>query len=369
MTTENQTFLLKYGQYYVSCECKGNLVDYSLHIEKATRFTMDQITEIQTRKPDYEIVPAPVQYISELGHVLPVTYFKITNKEPAATTSLFTILKYIQLGRWADKLTDFKENRIPKHFIPSFVPSGAYNVELFGKPENRFTDTCLRNYGTSNNIICIDFDHVENLYALKMECREIPFVVAYFVSPSGNGLKVFVLVKTVGNTLEDFKSVWQQTADYMNKRVEKYGKLNADPKCKNIGRVCYVSNDEHLYLNPAPVPFQVDPDIRETPTPPKPRVRTGTIPINDPTEYLITHTEGRHGTYVKGNRNHFVFMLACNCNKYGLDYDKAFEICEMLYNSDPSEWPHKSFENVVKGAYKNTNDHGKLKLPTQKQAA
>jgi hypothetical protein len=215
--------------------------------------------------------------------------------------------------------------------------------------------------GTSSNIIGLDIDYPRDLYALKMDCREIPSVVGYFDSPSGKGLKVFMLVSTFGQTLEDFKSIWKQAVDYFEART----KNTVDLKCKNISRICYYSWDPYLYINSFPIAFQVDPEIKFLSEKPKaaPTSKTYTTSIsNKVQDFLIRHTEQKFGLYTSG-RNNFIYCLACNCNRYGLDIDRAKSICETLYNSDLGPLNTVAdFERTIKSAYSHTGEHGKLKL-------
>jgi hypothetical protein len=72
-----------------------------------------------------------------------------------------------------------------------------------------------------------------------------------FVSPSGNGLKVFIEVDT---GMEHHDTAYQQVQKY----YEDATGLKADSSCKDITRLCFMSYDPNLYKNLSYQKFEVE---------------------------------------------------------------------------------------------------------------
>lgn len=86
-----------------------------------------------------------------------------------------------------------------------------------------------------------DNPQLADLDAVRELMRSDPYVAAYFVSPSGNGLKVIVRVPP---SLEKHRASW----DAANKRFfEKYG-LKIDKSTKDPLRLCFMSYDPDLWV-------------------------------------------------------------------------------------------------------------------------
>lgn len=120
-----------------------------------------------------------------------------------------------------------------KQQLPAFTPSATFK-------EKRL----LPNMEQYSGFVHLDFDKLTNeqLEAAFQIMAAIPYTFLCFVSPSGNGLKVFVEV-TTGAELHN--TAYQQVMKY----YENASGLQADVKCKDITRLCFVSHDPQLYKN------------------------------------------------------------------------------------------------------------------------
>jgi hypothetical protein len=149
---------------------------------------------------------------------------------------------------------------------------------------------------------------------------------------------------------------WSQLAEYF----ETMYKHPVDGKCKNITRLCYYSYDPNLYLNTDSVlfPFQKLEGIQVPLFPQVDRV----LARPNSAEWLIELTKNKAGDYASGNRNEFIFRLACNCNRYGLSADDADSVCWNVFKRDNKDFSQKEYDSCIKSAYKNTAEHGKFKL-------
>jgi hypothetical protein len=122
-----------------------------------------------------------------------------------------------------------------KKALRAFTPSGTFKGR-------RLLEFMLQ----YSYIIVLDFDKLSPSELIRV--REIvcqcPFTVACFISPTGNGLKVFVCVKS-----EPEKHLQAILS------IQKYYTLLTgvviDASGKDITRLCFVSWDRTLYYNPA----------------------------------------------------------------------------------------------------------------------
>jgi len=95
-----------------------------------------------------------------------------------------------------------------------------------------------------SGFVHLDFDKLtpEQLNTAFSTISTIPYTFLCFISPSGNGLKVFVEIDT---DIEQHDIAYLQVQKY----YEEATGLKADPSCKDITRLCFVSYHPGLYKN------------------------------------------------------------------------------------------------------------------------
>ncbi|MGM0408259.1 MAG: AAA family ATPase, partial [Bacteroidota bacterium] len=59
-------------------------------------------------------------------------------------------------------------------------------------------------------------------------------------------------------------------------------------------------------------------------------------------------------TYIEGNRNNFIHLLACNCNRFGLKEQKTLSLILENYKG----LPEQEIKNTVHSAFNNTSEYG-----------
>ena len=86
-----------------------------------------------------------------------------------------------------------------------------------------------------SSLVCIDIDHQAglDLNCIKQTISSWPFVLAYFLSPSGDGLKVVIITD---NQVEQLFS-------------DAFG-IQPDSRCEDLSHPCYISYDPGIYYNP-----------------------------------------------------------------------------------------------------------------------
>lgn len=97
-------------------------------------------------------------------------------------------------------------------------------------------------------IVCVDFDDVPDPEAKKAEIQSDPYVALCFVSPSGRGLKIWILSEL---GVERHKEVYLSAIAYFERTYE----LTGDPKCTNVNRLCFISYDPDFVCNEVPRPW------------------------------------------------------------------------------------------------------------------
>jgi len=234
-----------------------------------------------------------------------------------------------------------------KRQLPAFTPSATFKG-------GRKADL-LDQY---SGFVHLDFDKLtpEQLNNAFQAITQIPFTFACFRSPSGKGLKVFVEVSTGA---EQHDIAYKQVQTYYEKALS----IPCDTKCKDITRLCFVSDDPDTYKNIHSQKFEVQTVFNENPA----KQESITIPDYQALfEDCIRFTEQKE-QYHSGNRNNFLYLLACNCNRKGIPESIALDFISTNFDlSEPevrasvkSAYNHhfNEFANFAKSAKVQTNEN------------
>jgi len=201
-----------------------------------------------------------------------------------------------------------------KKSLPAFTPSAVFS-------EKRKLDNLI----TYNPVICLDFDNVtEGVNSLRNKIDTLPTTFASFISPSGTGLKVFVLTN---NTIENHLQAFNQVTQFYEQKTETV----SDRSVKDIPRLCFLSYDPDLYLNINSSIFEVTSNeviLNKTASSSADYLETFANCVN-----IIEKTTN----YINGNRNNFIFRLANVCKQYGIPLAHTLELCRERYDLEYSE--------------------------------
>lgn len=196
--------------------------------------------------------------------------------------------------------------------------------------------------------IHLDFDKLtpEQLLSASKIIAKIPYTNLCFISPSGNGLKVFVLVNT---ELEYHTTAYLQVQKY----YEEATGLKADPSCKDVTRLCFMSYDPNAYRNILSEKFTVEISqelVIETLAPEKvPLVQSLEPPAQLSLDLLFTkqiNFTNQQKNYTDGKRNNYIYALASNCNRVGMPQSDVELLCSQHFNL-----PSKEIETTINSAY------------------
>ena len=225
-----------------------------------------------------------------------------------------------------------------KKSLPAFTPSATFK----GGRKMEF----LTNY---NALVVLDIDKItaEELSESKEKLKENPFVFAFFTSPSGNGLKIFIKV-------DSGKDEHKETFLKLQRYFEDILSLEIDKSGKDITRLCFFSYDPELFVNEACTIFSTHSNQSQEQTTKTNKTSSSQIPNTINYDVLYTHcvqfTEKKE-SFIDGNRNNFVYQLANNLNRKGVPESVAlgYILADYDYNS-------QEVMAAVRSAYSNTAD-------------
>jgi hypothetical protein len=253
--------------------------------------------------------------------------------------SIFTIFQDIKSGKYESEINSIRyamhSEKLQladelKSKLVGFTTSGT-----FGKQRKK---EFLTSY---SQIINFDFDHIplEDLDNLITQINNCENTLASFISPRGEGLKVFVKINT---DAEKHAITYNQVANYYKDLTG----FDFDAKCKDISRLCFVSYDPNIFVNENATIFEIKEEI-VVEIKPKTKQIEQAISTDEKLDNCLKFTEQKE-QYYNGNRNNFIHLFASNGNRYGIDQADVLEYC--ITNFDLSE---TEIKNTVESVYKN----------------
>lgn len=269
---------------------------------------------------------------------------------PVENKSLLLIAKDIQSDKYKSQIEEIRllelqgkseEAQNKKKLLPAFTPSATFSE----KRQLPF----LTMY---SGFVHLDFDKLnpEQLATAFVTISQIPYTFLCFISPRGNGLKVFVEVNT---SVEHHEIAYQQVINFYQNAIG----LKADQSCKDITRLCFVSHHPQLYKNITNQVFQVDlpnalsPTEATTPVAPvKPTQQANTQQPEDLNTAFLFNQQiqftNQKLSYENGNRNNYIYLLASNCNRIGLSKSDTEIFCAKHF-----VLPHTEMQKAINSAY------------------
>jgi hypothetical protein len=250
-------------------------------------------------------------------------------------------IERIRNGKNKDKIQQIRSEKDDsirnelKAKLPSYIFSGVFNhrskqgIEQF------------------NGLIGLDFDKFESesdLLDFKEMVKQIPYTFLCFISPSGNGLKVFFRIPT--DELEFYSKYFDA--------IEKFfSHPNWDKSVKDFSRVCYESYDPELYHNPNATTWT----IKEMEEPEDLGTISPSIAIKSENRIITNLLTWFNSKYSmnSGERNTNLFKLAASLNDFGIDKNEAINVCLQFETED---FNRSEIDTIVKSAYRHTHKFG-----------
>lgn len=227
------------------------------------------------------------------------------------------------------------DDKKERHELKKSLPS----ICFAGKFKHRDNHGIVEHSGT----ICLDFDHFpshDKLLEFKESLKRNKYVMAAFISPSGDGMKVIVRVP---KSIENHSKYAESLGKWFKQDQQKVDDL------KDVARVCYESYDPDIYINEKSAVYDVL--TRKKPT--LMEFAPEGEKIKDPHTIfrnLKKWADGRD-SYYDGNKYNFLVKLACACNRFGLEAD--FVAAKLIENyQDKASWVDSNdFYDIVKRIY------------------
>jgi hypothetical protein len=170
-------------------------------------------------------------------------------------------LNDIKIEKYKIKITElrnqlkngnFEGSKLVKQSLPAATFSGLF--------KNRHTVDSIVKY---NKICVIDIDHITSdvLGKLLIQFKDDPYIIAFWISPSGNGIKGLVQFKfniDVGLTgwRHHHKNAFLLLQAYFK---ENYN-IEIDKSGSDVTRFCFISADKNLIIKKASKEFEINND-------------------------------------------------------------------------------------------------------------
>ena len=218
--------------------------------------------------------------------------------------------------------------------------------------------------------MCIDLDHQteQDLDNIRQTIVRWPFVLAFFRSPSGDGLKV--IVRTDNYSIGDYGNCYRQVEQLF---TDVFG-IKPDKLCEDLSHPCFISYDPDMYYYPdaQPWPYVYDPAFDKVNLPKTQNTLNGSRPpkpLNDTEKYimrlkqeyaplsdeqimtiLVFRWRKSPNYYQDGNRTRSIFIQACTLCKAGIVESKALNFIK--WDFLPTGYDERKLEWEVNQAYK-----------------
>lgn len=183
----------------------------------------------------------------------PTVSFLETFESKPHDVQINDVLEKIRIGTWEPLVSklrklpmDSGDYTTQKRKLPSFLISARTS------PKGRKTTDLLEHSG----LLQLDLDHlgVNDAISLRDQIGRDPYILAAWISPGGEGLKA---VMRIPQGFESHTSSFKAAAQYMRERHA----VKIDSSCRDAARLCFVSWDPAMVLNPAaeilPIPEQI----------------------------------------------------------------------------------------------------------------
>jgi hypothetical protein len=158
----------------------------------------------------------------------------VLSKSPTEV-SILEILELIQSENLKPQIENIRQQASKavkdslKKKLPCVTISGSF---LGGHAAN--------NLHKHSGLIQVDIDDLSNVLEAKARLRKDSFIYSCFISPSGNGLKCIVKIPS-----DNHQASFEFVQDYFREEL----KLTIDAKCRDVGRLMYLTHDPDIYIN------------------------------------------------------------------------------------------------------------------------
>lgn len=201
-------------------------------------------------------------------------------------------------------------------------------------------------------ILGLDFDKIgdkEKLEQIQNQIKEDPYTFATFVSPSGEGIKVFYRIEydnRVDNWLkekqfEDLRNYYVYKFNQANDYAETKYNIKGDVSVKDITRLCFVSHDPQAYFNKDAKCLNLRDDLLES--------------IYEANNSISPNSEG--------NRNNSLYSFCQQAFSRGIEKQKLLQFCAEKYSDICTTEINNTLNSAKKSNIANQSPKPKTEKP------
>ncbi len=201
-----------------------------------------------------------------------------------------------------------------KSKLHSFTPAGVFDGARNGESLTEYS-----------NVLHLDFDKLtqEQIDDFKNLFRTDSSVLAFFVSPSGNGLKVFFKIDdSPANHTLNMKKLFRYAKSKWS--------LPPDEQCIDLPRLCFMSYDPEAYFNADAELVSYD--------------------IAESLEEAFQLAESKK-EYKVGNRNSFIWEFGRQCKRQNLLFEEAYKSSLQKFSDMPKDEVHRTIRSSYMRRY------------------
>lgn len=264
-----------------------------------------------------------------------ITVFKsITDTKTPHYVSPEAIYKRIKNGEDRDKIEAIRseKNKDKRGKMKGQLPSICWSGEFTSRSNSAITK--------HSGLVCVDFDHLDDVSLFKEKLKDDKFVHIAFVSPSGDGLKVIIKIPPSIETHAD--SCRAITEHFNNEKLDEF---------RDIARVCYSSHDEDIYFHP-------DSQIFTGLVKEKPKSLPafyGVERIDDTRDIfdrLVVWADKRNA-YIDGNKHNYLVAFIGACIRFGISEYDSSSLAYSEFSGRAGSVKRDDFDNLAATMYKN----------------
>ena len=262
----------------------------------------------------------------------------------------------------ADRLPEKKLKDMKASLFPIILP--AVRCEGGRKSEH------VREY----TFLCqADFDHLSlsMLPEMKRRLQELPFVLMYYVSMSGQGLHVLYAYRIPNSGFTP--DVYLQAFRQGNTTIANAIVANFDAKVETAVHPTSLCHDPDAWCNPDATPLRVNMEVNAQ-KPDKNMVFANENVISEdswPPRWNIDNVyalaksyveKSKTGEFAHGNRNNYLCHLAMLLSDFGLHESNAAQLMEQEF---AGQYGEESIPSLVRGCYMTAHKmFGRKPLPS-----
>jgi hypothetical protein len=256
---------------------------------------------------------------------------------------------------------DKKKRSKLKQYLPAVTWSGEF--------EPRLMTGLIRHSG----LICIDIDDAITDTQIEY-LKKLSYVFCLFKSPSGFGVKVIFRVDLYNEKINspsreaDLSSImtahWEFFRGIADMLKTEFA-LEADESGKDLCRLCFVSYDPNIYVNPDPswIPislaraWMIDEKKEKNPKEEKntsaknPKPVAAPQPADQDLLEKVYEFTSNVKTYTPGKRNEFINTFCYNAKTHGIDSPAVISFCNQRFSD--YEDGEKAILKIIKSVYNN----------------